>query len=202
MRLNIPSHSAAARPNLPIELGWRYQAKPRFRLKSLGSGCVMVHSEITAVSEYIGAILIFLKPVLPLAASFQRRQQCRGQIGGFVIRLHNRHQRKLIVEVGLAVSLRRSPPLIETQQEVGRQLPPVERRTVEEPQMNGIAMLAYGRIWATLDQVDFERRQIHLHQTKNGDPRILPLNAVAIDALERLRVAKSPEPWNASSHPS
>ena len=36
-------------------------------------------------------------------------------------------------------------------------------------------------------QVNIERRQIHLHQTKNGDPRTLPLNAVAVEALERLR---------------
>ena len=42
----------------------------------------------------------------------------------------------------------------------------------------------YGLRW---NQVNFERRQIHLHQTKNGDPRTLPLNAVAVEALERLR---------------
>jgi len=50
--------------------------------------------------------LIFLKTVLLRAASFQRRQQCRGQVDGFAIRLHNCHQGKLIVDVGLAVALR------------------------------------------------------------------------------------------------
>ncbi len=36
-------------------------------------------------------------------------------------------------------------------------------------------------------QVDLERRQVHLPRTKNGDPRTIPLNAVAVDALKRLR---------------
>ncbi|MGD0941280.1 MAG: site-specific integrase [Terracidiphilus sp.] len=42
----------------------------------------------------------------------------------------------------------------------------------------------YGLRW---NQVDFERRQLHLHKTKNGDPRTIPLNAVALGALNRLR---------------
>ena len=32
-------------------------------------------------------------------------------------------------------------------------------------------------------QIDFERRQIHLLKTKNGDPRTVPLNSVAVAAL-------------------
>lgn len=36
-------------------------------------------------------------------------------------------------------------------------------------------------------QVDLERRQIHLARTKNGDPRTIPLNALAVDALKQLR---------------
>ena len=42
----------------------------------------------------------------------------------------------------------------------------------------------YGPRW---NQVDLERRQIHLRKTKNGDPRTIPLNAVALGALEDLR---------------
>ncbi|MGA9240784.1 MAG: site-specific integrase, partial [Silvibacterium sp.] len=42
----------------------------------------------------------------------------------------------------------------------------------------------YGLRWS---QVDFERRQIHLPKTKNGDPRTIPLNAVALDSLLDLR---------------
>jgi integrase len=48
----------------------------------------------------------------------------------------------------------------------------------------------YGLRW---NQVDFERRQLHLLRTKNGDPRILPLNAVAVEALERLRGRGKPQ---------
>ena len=35
-------------------------------------------------------------------------------------------------------------------------------------------------------QVDFERRQIHLPKTKNGDPRTIPLNSIALTALKDL----------------
>jgi hypothetical protein len=42
----------------------------------------------------------------------------------------------------------------------------------------------YGVRW---DQVDFERRQVHLPKTKNGDPRTIPLNAVTLAALNRHR---------------
>jgi integrase len=50
----------------------------------------------------------------------------------------------------------------------------------------------YGLRW---NQVDFERRQIHLLKTKNGDPRTIPLNSIALDALEQLRgEAKKPGP--------
>jgi integrase len=35
-------------------------------------------------------------------------------------------------------------------------------------------------------QVDVERRQIHLPKTKNGDPRTIPLNAIALTALKYL----------------
>ena len=44
----------------------------------------------------------------------------------------------------------------------------------------------YGLRWS---QVDFERRQLHLPKTKNGDPRTIPLNAIALGALKRLRGA-------------
>ena len=37
------------------------------------------------------------------------------------------------------------------------------------------------------NQVDFERRQIHLPKTKNGDPRTIPLNVVALAALQGLK---------------
>jgi integrase len=47
----------------------------------------------------------------------------------------------------------------------------------------------YGLRWI---QVDFERRQIHLPRTKNGDPRIIPLNAVAVGALKELRGGRKP----------
>lgn len=36
-------------------------------------------------------------------------------------------------------------------------------------------------------QVSFERRQIHLPKTKNGHPRTLPLNTVALAAMEQMR---------------
>jgi len=38
----------------------------------------------------------------------------------------------------------------------------------------------YGLHW---NQIDFERRQLHLLKTKNGDPRVIPLNSVALAAL-------------------
>lgn len=40
----------------------------------------------------------------------------------------------------------------------------------------------YGLQWG---QVDLERRQIHLLKTKNGDPRTIPLNSVALSASMR-----------------
>ena len=36
-------------------------------------------------------------------------------------------------------------------------------------------------------QVDFERQQLYLPRTKNGDPRDVPLNGTALQALEQLR---------------
>lgn len=42
----------------------------------------------------------------------------------------------------------------------------------------------YGLSWS---QVDFDRRQVHLFRTKNGDPRTIPLNQVAVDALMELK---------------
>ena len=42
----------------------------------------------------------------------------------------------------------------------------------------------YGLEWS---QIDFERRQIHLPKTKNGDPRTIPLNSVALAALKELQ---------------
>lgn len=48
----------------------------------------------------------------------------------------------------------------------------------------------YGLRW---NQVDFERRQIHLPKTKNGDPRTIPLNTAALDALTALRGAGKPK---------
>ena len=41
----------------------------------------------------------------------------------------------------------------------------------------------YGIHWS---QIDFEPRQIHLARTKNGDPRTIPLNSVALAALNEL----------------
>jgi integrase len=42
----------------------------------------------------------------------------------------------------------------------------------------------YGLGW---NQVDFERRQVHLTRTKNGDSRTIPLNSVALGALKEMR---------------
>jgi integrase len=40
-------------------------------------------------------------------------------------------------------------------------------------------------------QVDFGRRQIYLSRTKNGDARDVPLNATALDALQKLQAGSS-----------
>lgn len=40
------------------------------------------------------------------------------------------------------------------------------------------------------NRVDLERRQIHLDRTKNGEARTIPLNAVAMSALEQLLAEK------------
>jgi integrase len=42
------------------------------------------------------------------------------------------------------------------------------------------------------NQVDAERRQIHLAKTKNGRPRTIPLNSVAAAALEQMRCPRKP----------
>lgn len=47
----------------------------------------------------------------------------------------------------------------------------------------------YGLSW---NQIDFERRHIHLPKTKNGHPRTIPLNSVAQSALKDLRGAGKP----------
>jgi integrase len=54
-------------------------------------------------------------------------------------------------------------------------------------------------------QIDFERRQMYLPRTKNGDPRDVPLSRTALSALEQLRKeaggsavfpnAESPRGW-------
>ena len=43
-----------------------------------------------------------------------------------------------------------------------------------------------------MDQVSFERRQIHLPKTKNGHPRTLPLNTIALAALKQMRGEDTP----------
>ena len=48
----------------------------------------------------------------------------------------------------------------------------------------------YGLRWS---QIDFERRQVHLPKTKNGDPRTIPLNEVALGALKELRGPGKPK---------
>jgi integrase len=48
----------------------------------------------------------------------------------------------------------------------------------------------YGLDW---NQVDFERRQVHLPKTKNGDSRTIPLNSVALGALKDLRGRNKPK---------
>jgi integrase len=45
----------------------------------------------------------------------------------------------------------------------------------------------FGLRW---NQVDFERRQLHLIRTKNGDSRTIPLNAIALGALQELQCGK------------
>ena len=47
----------------------------------------------------------------------------------------------------------------------------------------------YGLRW---NQVDFMRRELHLLRTKIGDPRTIPLNAIALGALQELRGPKDP----------
>lgn len=47
----------------------------------------------------------------------------------------------------------------------------------------------YGLLW---NQVDFERGQVYLHRTKNGRPRTIPLNAVAVGALMQLQSSARP----------
>ena len=42
------------------------------------------------------------------------------------------------------------------------------------------------------NQVSFERRQIHLPRTKNGHPRTIPLNTVALKALRHMRGEGAP----------
>jgi hypothetical protein len=43
-----------------------------------------------------------------------------------------------------------------------------------------------GTVLASVNQVDTERRQIHLPKTKNRHPRVVRLNSVAVSALESL----------------
>jgi integrase len=56
----------------------------------------------------------------------------------------------------------------------------------------------YGLHW---NEIDFERRQIHLPKTKNGDPRTIPLNSIALEALGHLR-GESEKPGTAPVFPS
>jgi integrase len=46
----------------------------------------------------------------------------------------------------------------------------------------------YGLSWK---QVDFERRQLRLYQTKNGNPRTIPLNVIALAALRELQAGQA-----------
>jgi integrase len=56
----------------------------------------------------------------------------------------------------------------------------------------------YGLHWS---QIDFERRQLHLLKTKNGDPRVIPLNSVALAALGQLQ-GKDAKPGTSPVFPS
>lgn len=56
----------------------------------------------------------------------------------------------------------------------------------------------YGLLW---NQIDFERQQLHLLKTKNGDPRVIPLNSVAVDALGQLQ-GKDTRPGTSPVFPS
>ena len=56
----------------------------------------------------------------------------------------------------------------------------------------------YGVHW---NEVEFERRQIHLPKTKNGDPRTIPLNSVSLEALGQFR-GKPKEPGTAPVFPT
>jgi DNA-binding transcriptional LysR family regulator len=57
----------------------------------------------------------------------------------------------------------------------------------------------YGLRW---NQVDFARRQLHLLHTKNSDPRIIPLNAIAQGALRQLGGEKKPQLTSTSTKSS
>lgn len=48
----------------------------------------------------------------------------------------------------------------------------------------------YGLHW---NQIDFERRQLHLPKTKNGDSRTIPLNAISLGALTDLKGSSKPK---------
>lgn len=56
----------------------------------------------------------------------------------------------------------------------------------------------YGLRW---NQVSFDRLQIHLPKTKNGHPRTIPLNTVAVAALKQMR-GKGKPPVTAPVFPS
>ena len=49
--------------------------------------------------------------------------------------------------------------------------------------------------------MDFERRQLHLLRTKNGDPRTIPLNVIALAALRELKEGQT-EPGTELVFPS
>ena len=79
---------------------------------------------------------------------------------------------------------------------IGKLFGPIMRRAIEHqfPEFLPHLLLSlhtgmrmseqYGLRW---NQVDLERRQIHLRKTKNGDPRTIPLNAIALGALQVLK---------------
>lgn len=56
----------------------------------------------------------------------------------------------------------------------------------------------YGLRW---NQVDFERGQVYLDRTKNGHPRTIPLNTIALSALGEMRGEKN-RPASAPVFPS
>jgi integrase len=55
--------------------------------------------------------------------------------------------------------------------------------------------------WLSWKQANLERRQLHLFQTQNGDPRTIPLNSIALAALRELQ-AGQPEPGTELVFPS